>query len=453
MFGSQHVGVGLLPGESHGSMAAEDDLALEMTWRELADGWVPEDRDVLPDLESLPPGPFLAMVLEHADRSRLNGYDVVRLLKARERQNAHGAAQSMADMVEISYSAPGNADSQPHRLREQFEYAADELRPALTLSRRAAEFRLSDATDIRERLPQVWELLDQGRIDVSKARAFASGTCHLPEQVARSVVAQLADIASRLTLGQLRARIRKLCIATDPEDARKRETAAHEDRRFVIEPTPDGVADIHLFGVAMGDARAIGRRVNGHMLSLKKEDRSGRTHDQLRADIARDLLLGELSTGGGNGLVDIHVPAATLDGGSEPGLVGGIGPVTAETARHVAESQPGADHQITLVDHDGNPTHVYTLSRRATKKIRRHMAALQPNCSFPGCVAPAEDCDYDHLLGWADGGETSTNNGGPKCDHDHTLKDHGWTHNRVNQQDTWTSPLGHLYVAERGPPI
>lgn len=52
--------------------------------------------------------------------------------------------------------------------------------------------------------------------------------------------------------------------------------------------------------------------------------------------------------------------------------------MTAETARHIVESQPGADHQITLVDENGNPTHVYTLSRRATSKIRRHMAALQP---------------------------------------------------------------------------
>lgn len=454
MFDSQESVVGLLPGESLETLAVEDQLAYEVTCRVLADGWGPEDRDVLPDLESIPPGPFLAVVLERADRSRLNGFDLVRLLQARERQNAHGAAQSMADVVEVSYSAPGDAGSEPDRLREQFEFAADELRPALTLSRRAAEFRLSDATEMCERLPQVWELLDGGLIDVSKARAFAAGTGHLPETTARSVVARLAEAAPRLTVGQLKARIRKLCISVDPEDARRRERSAHDDRRLVLEPTPEGTADLHLFGLSLGDARAIGRRVNGHMLSLKREDRSGRTHDQLRADITKDLLLGDQSAaGGGKGLVDIHVPVSTLDGGTEPGHVGGLGPVTAETARHVVESQPGADHQITLVDEAGNPTHIYTLSRRATKRIRRHMAGLQPTCAFPGCVAPAEDCDYDHHLGWTDGGETSTSNGGPKCDHDHQLKDHGWTHQRLHSQDTWTSPLGHTYVAERGPPI
>lgn len=159
------------------------------------------------------------------------------------------------------------------------------------------------------------------------------------------------------------------------------------------------------------------------MISLKKEDRSGRTHDQLRADIGRDLLLGDLSTGGGQGMVAIPLPASTRDGGTEPGQVGGFGPVTAETARHIVATQPGADHQITLLDDNGQPTHIFTLSRRATKRIRRHIEALQPKCSFPGCVAPAVDCDYDHETAWAQGGETSTTTGGPKCDHDHELRD------------------------------
>lgn len=451
MFDHPVSGIGLsepevLSGES------EDQLAYLATLDELATGWPEEDRHVLPDLSSIPPGPYLAVLLEQLDRKRLNGFDVVRLLQARERQLAHTQAGSMADAVETAYSAPGDSESDVARLQEQFEYAADELRPALTLSRRAAEYRLSMATDVVERLPQVWRLLDDGQIDLPKARAFANGTCHVPEETARMVVSRLASTAPRLTVGQLQGRIRRLCISLDPDSAVKREKTAYEDRRLVIEPTPDGTADLHLFGLQMGDARAIGRRVNGHMISLKKEDRSGRTHDQLRADIARDLLLGELSTGGGQGMVDIHLPASTLDGGTEPGHVGGFGPVTAETARHIVATQPGANHQISLLDDNGQPTHIYTLSRRATKRIRRHIEALQPTCSFPGCVAPAQDCDYDHTTPWIKGGETSTTTGGPKCDHDHELRDHGWCFERRDNRDHWTSPLGHHYTTERDPP-
>jgi hypothetical protein len=283
---------------------------------------------------------------------------------------------------------------------------------------------------------------------VAKARVFVHGTCHVSEETARLVVARLADVASRLTTGQLRARVRRLCVETDPEDAEKREETAHEDRRLVIEATDDGTANLYLLGLKMGDARAIGRRVNGHVFSLKREDRSGRSHDQLRHDITRDLLLGEAAAGGGRGLVDIRVPASTLDGGSQPGEIGGLGPVTAETARHVVASQPRADHQITLVDEQGNPTHIYTLTRKATKQIRKSIQAIQPTCVFPGCRMPATDCDYDHIEPWAQGGETSTTNVGPKCRHDHQLKDHGWTHHRQDGRDIWTSPLGHTYLTQ-----
>lgn len=425
-----------------------EDQEYLITLDEMATGWSDDDRHVLPDLSVLVPGPFLAVLVESVDRSRLNGFDVVRLLQGRERQLAHLQAGSMADTVETAHAAPGDAGNGFDRLDEQFEYAADELRPALTLSRRAAQYKLTAATDILERVPQVWELLNEGLIDLPKARAFSDGTCHLRIEAARSVVARLADLAPKLTVGQLKHRIRKLCVSIDPEDAEKREGAAFDERRLVIEPTRDGTATLYLFGLNLGDARAIGRRVNGHMISLKREDRSGRSHDQLRADTARDLLLGEHATGGGKGLIDIHIPVSTLDGGDQPGEIGGLGPVTAETARHIVSSQPDADHQITLVDGNANPTHIYTLSRKATKRIRQHVNALQPTCSFPGCVAPAEDCDYDHRLGWAQGGETSTTNGGPKCDHDHQLKDHGWTHQRRNRHDHWTSPLGHAYTTQ-----
>jgi hypothetical protein len=199
-------------------------------------GWAPDDRETLPDLESIVPGSFLAVVLEHVDRERLNGHDVVRLLQARERQLAHLQAGSMADTVETAYSAPGGADSLIERLDEPFEYASDEIRAALTLTRRSAEYRLSMASDIIERLPRVWDMLSQGLIDYPRARVFADGTCHVPEDAARSVVRQLAELAPKLTVSQLKARISKLCVSADPEDAAKREKTAHEDRAFMIEP-------------------------------------------------------------------------------------------------------------------------------------------------------------------------------------------------------------------------
>ena len=160
MFDAKNASVELPAGEADTSSVwcddDFDDFVYLMTADEMNTGWVDDERDVLPDLEAIPPGPFLAVLLESMDRSKLNGFDLVRLLRARERQVSHGQAGAMADTVEISYAAPGDAGSEPERLAEAFRFASDEIRAALALTRRSAEYRLAFATDLKERLPRVW---------------------------------------------------------------------------------------------------------------------------------------------------------------------------------------------------------------------------------------------------------------------------------------------------------
>ena len=428
--------------------AALDDLTYILTVDELNTGWIEEDRHVLPELESMPPGPFLAIVLESIDRSRLNGYDLVRLLRARERQLAHCQADGMSDMVEISYAAPGDSESNPDRLAEAFEFASDEIRAALALTRRSADYRLSFADDLIRRVPRVWRMLSEGVIDVPRARVMSNGTAHLDEDEARGVIDEVADRAPRMTTGQLAALIRKLCVESDPEKAEKRVDRAKSERRFIVEATSDGTGNVHLLDIDLADAKAIGKRVNAHMISLRR-DGDNRSHDNLRADIARDLFLGSDPTNGGRGTFDMRVSLSTLAGLDEKaGENPGMGPVIADAARKYADMHPKADWQVTITDDHGNVVDVVTTSRRPTKAISRFVNATQPTCSFPGCRVPAEDCDFDHLLPRCQGGETSARNGGPKCRHDHTLKDHGWVHMRVEGVDIWISPLGHTYIAQ-----
>ena len=305
MFGTQVGLVGFSLGEAdYGSAWCDadlDDRVLLFTLDELNTGWVDEDRHRLPDLGSISPGPFLAVVLEGVDRSRLNGFDLVRLLQARERQVSHLQAGSAGDVFEIAHAVPGDADSEVDRLSEPFEFAADELRPALNITRSAAETRLSLAFDLCERLPQVWDMLSAGLIDLARARVVADGTAHLEWDEARRVAETVAERGPRLTTGQLAAWIRRLCVESDPGQAEKRRDQALEDRKLWIEPTVDGTAHLHLYDIPIADARAIGKRVNAHMISTRKHG-DPRSHDQLRADIAVDLLLGSDPTNGGRGL-------------------------------------------------------------------------------------------------------------------------------------------------------
>jgi hypothetical protein len=457
MFGTQTVEVGLLAGETDSYDPLLDDgfdeLVYQLTQEAFGQDSPVTDRHQLPaGFDLIPPGPLLSMALAQIDRSKLNGHELVRTMVAQEPQVSHHQAGSMAYAVEISHSAPGNAESPAERIEEAAEYASDEIRAALTLTRRAAESRLSDASELVERLARIWEMLDRGLIDWPRARVIINGTEHLLESEARAIVVQIAGRAPKLTTGQLRAWIRKLCIQTDPEESEKRYEYAVEERRLWIEPTVDGTGNVHLLGISIEHATAIGRRVNGHMISLKK-DGDNRTHDQIRADISVDMLLGSDPALGGRGMVDIRVDLTTLAGLDDNAAeIPGMGPVIADVARKVADSQKKAEWRVTVTDDNGHVIDIVTTARRPTIALSRYIEATQPTCSFVGCRMPAVDCDFDHLLPWKDGGETSSRNGGPKCRHDHILKDHGWLHRYENGLDIWTSPLGHTYITTRQPP-
>jgi hypothetical protein len=178
MFDTKTVSVGLPAGEVEVVSGWDDgvdrlaDLVTVDVWNT---GWVVEDRHVLPDVEAIPPGPLLAVLLEYVDRSRLNGFDLVRVLRARERLVAHCQAGSAGDVFELAHAVPGDAVSDVDRLSQPSQFSADELRPALNITRQAARNRLSVAFDLCERLPGVWGMLSAGEIDLVRARVIADG--------------------------------------------------------------------------------------------------------------------------------------------------------------------------------------------------------------------------------------------------------------------------------------
>jgi len=81
----------------------------------------------------------------------------------------------------------------------------------------------------------------------------------------------------------------------------------------------------------------------------------------------------------------------------------------------------------------------------------RHLSLIRhATCTSPVCRRPAAQCDFEHNTAYEAGGRTCLCNAGPKCRHDHRLKQHpGW---RVDQLPDgtfrWTTPSGRSYDAE-----
>ena len=419
-------------------------------WESNFDPKAPAPAFVPPGLDHMEPGPALAAFLSSIDMSSVSGYDRVVVLRANQKMASHFQANTYAAMAAVADSV-SQIDGDP---RYATEGAAAEIRAALNLSRRAADTELSFALDLQQRLPQVHAMLASGEIDVRRARTIDHETCHLPIASARNVVERVAEAAPEFTTGQLAARIRKLCIEADTDEASKRYNRALDDRKVVAQPTVEGTAHLSGSNLPPGRVAAATRRINKIARSLRGNGEI-RTMDQLRADVFLDLLQGTDHTSRSGGVVHLTTDFGTLAGlADHAGDLNGFAPVVADVARQIADQQQDAEWRYTVTDTEsGEPLHTGVTRRRPTAAQRRHVESRSPRCVFPGCRMPAGDCDLDHRTSWGEGGPTTPGNLAPLCRPDHLLKHNGWTlSHRTRGGYQWTSPLGHTYNSWPDPP-
>jgi hypothetical protein len=335
------------------------------------------------------------------------------------------------------------------------EFAAEEIGAALCFTRRAADTHLGLALDLAEKLPKVGDALRLGLIDLARARVIVDGTCHFEEAEARRVADAVLEQAENLTTGQLGARIRRLALCVQPEEAAKRYESAVEQRRVMCLPNADGTADLVACNLPAARAAACMRALDTEAHEAKRAG-DPRSIDQLRTDILLDRLDVDRSTRGRRGVVDIHIDLTTLAGlDANPAEVPGLGPIVADVARQVAASQHNSEWRVTVTD-PANGTVAWNgiTRRRPTVTQRRYLEARHRRCVFPGCRMPALESDIDHTRDFAKGGTTDVSNLGPLCRHHHRLKHEGeW---KLEQPEPgvfrWTSRLGHVYTVGPGPP-
>jgi Domain of unknown function (DUF222) len=125
---------------------------------------------------------------------------------------------------------------------------------------------------------------------------------------------------------------------------------------------------------------------------------------------------------GGYGTWRLRIP------GGGPGLIVTIDPLTTWDCEHRFESR-GHDPGVRL----------------------RHLSQVRhATCTSPVCRRPAAQCDFEHNTPYEAGGRTCLCNGGPKCRHDHRLKQQpGWTVDQLpGGTFRWTTPAGRSYHTE-----
>ena len=174
--------------------------------------------------------------------------------------------------------------------------------------------------------------------------------------------------------------------------------------------------------------------------------------DQIRADILLDLLTGKGQTQRDpptRGVVEIRVDMTTLAGiDDQPGEIPGLGPVIADVARKIVDEASDSEWRIVPVDENGQPVGVVTTKRRPTTAQKRVVETRNPTCVFPGCRMPADQCDLNHEIPWAEAHRTTVRELGPLCRHNHIDHHrHRWKLKQIRPGIyQWTSPLGHTYI-------
>jgi hypothetical protein len=458
MFDPLDVGVGLLPGESTETLEAEDRLSFELTSLAEAEVWSPPDRHVLcDDLEQIPPGPYLAVVLSAVDVDRLNGHDAVRLMQAEARLASHHEAGKFRAMAGVAFSPPSDPDSGVLRSSEEVEYAEVEVAAALTLTRRASVDQVSRAVLLTGRLQRVWDELWAGRIDGPRVKVFDDYLGHLPGDTVDTVLDEILGLASGLTTGQLRRRLAKLVMAADPDGEKSSYKQGLADRRVVVGSNPDHTANFSVYSGCPEKVVAARDNVERLARALKTEQEQ-RSLEQLRSDVSLDLLAGRFhpadTPASGGGRANVTIPFETLARLSDqPGELDGYGPVLAEIARKTVVDNIDGEWTFTVTD-NGVPVATGTLSRRPTRAQKRKVRADYPTCVMVGCGQPAYQCDLDHCRPHSQGGPTSNDNLEPLCRYHHMAKHRTpWKLKRLpNGDHQWTSPLGHTYTRKRDPP-
>lgn len=361
-----------------------------------------------------------------------------------------------------------------------FRSVAAEMATALRENDRTIQRRMSEADWLVTRFPMVWQAQASGRINARHARAIVDAGGHLDDAADRDAYAtQMIELAEVESPNRVARMARRIAERFQPRSLDQRHRTARDQRRVWVKDVEDGMSELGLRGpsalvhgvfdrlTGMAEvvrAKSVQAEKSVHAANAADEPcidpADSRTRDQLRADIALDVLLTGAPAGhegeeGSLGAVVAHVsvtvPVLTLLGRDDVAAeLDGRGPVDLDTARTLAGAAAGWDRVLT----DPIDGSVLAVDRyRPNARLRRHLRARDQRCRFPGCGRSPSESDLDHTHDAALGGPTREDNLAHLCRRHHMLKHHTpWQVERLEGGlFAWTSPTGRVYVDRAHP--
>lgn len=435
---------------------------------------------------------------------RLTGLDPDELAEAREHVNridelrrviarAEGEiAQRTAALARIAHAQgerSHNSDGPEYARRAM----AAEVAAATRVHPNTARAQLDDAERLVDDFPTTLRALEEGRISRQHAKVIADAGANLGTGARASLDTQAAGFAETRTPGEMKKIAKQQAAELAPRSLRQRHLDAREQRRVSVTDLDDGMSELcvlmpsfHAHAIH-NRLTAMARQINDERRQARKllRERHGatsendwavtgmgdtddavrasdrRTFDQIRADLAADLILSAAPTGhefhttgpdsalaNVTAQVQVTIPARMVldcDQGTAWNERGAL--IDPDAALAAAAHASGWDRLFRSPD---TGEILATDRYRPTADQRRRLIARDATCRFPGCTAPARDCDLDHSQEYARGGQTCLDNLAALCRAHHVMRHQSdW---RIRQLGggllKWTSPTGRIYIDE-----
>jgi len=402
--------------------------------------------DVAAWAATVAPGAEVVGPLAVIDPAKVDDAGRVDLLVAYERQIAWLHAAQQRVLAELDGSALN------WNGKQSIDYTQEQVGAALRLSPGHAADRLAVGRTLVDRLPATMELLEGGEITYLHAKKLAESVLPFNAKATGEIEERVLRRAADQTVGQFTASVRRAVLAADPRRAEQRHADALLERRVVITPQPDGMAELWAWLPAEG--AALVKTVLDSLATVKTPG-DGRIIDQRRADALIDVfarVIGDPTLPEHHGqrpAIHVTIAASTLLGCDElPADLDGHGPITAATARRIATDPTGTWRRLLTDPASGQLLEYGRKTYRPPQNLADHVIARDKTCVFPHCRRPARLCDLDHREAWCTGGETCEHNLHPLCERHHYAR-HNADWHLTRQQDgsyRWTAPTNHTYT-------
>lgn len=351
---------------------------------------------------------------------------------------------------------------------------AEEIALARGVSPKRAGDQLAVRRVLVESMPRVFDQVMSGAVSGWEAEQAAQVALVLDEEQRGCLDAELAPRLGELSPASVKGAARRIADRLDQEAAVRRLERAESQRHVSIRPVADGMVRLSALLPTRAGVAAFAA-LTKHAATAAAGG-VPRTKGQMMADALVERITGAADPADVPVEIQLLMTDRTLLAGAQDTALLEGHAIPAEAARALAlrteegTKGPGATGAAAPLRHlrrlftdpvSGRLTGMDARRRGFTGAVREFIKARDQRCRVPSCGAPIRDIDHVHR--YADGGETTIENGVGLCQrHNLTKEMPGWGAELDENDGTLrtTSPAGLIAVspvpnlhALTGPPL